>query len=57
MFYCYMNDENYEPIIHVLFDQKLWFTLQHILHVFPSRIVPPISLRVDHELWSTLHAL
>ena len=57
MFYCYMNDENYEPIIHVLFDQKLWFTLQHILHVFPHRIVPPISLQVDHEMWSTLHAL
>ena len=56
MFYCYMNDENYEPIIHVLFDQKLWFTLQHILHVFPF-IVLPISLWVDHELWSTLHAL
>ena len=43
MFYCYMNDENYEPIINELFDQKLWSTLQHILHVFP-RIVLPISL-------------
>ena len=56
MFYCYMNDENYEPIINVLFDQKLWSTLQHILHVLP-RIVLPISLKVDHDLWSTLHAL
>ena len=52
-----MNDENYEPIIHVLFDRKLWFTLHHILHVFPRRIVPPNSLWVDHELWTTLHAL
>ena len=34
----------------------LCFTLPHILHVFP-RIVLPISLRVDHELWSTLHAI
>ena len=43
MFYCYINDENYEPIINVLFDQKLWSTLQHILHVYPH-IVLPISL-------------
>ena len=58
MFYCYMNDENCEPIISVLFDQKcgLCFTLQHILHVF-LHIVLPISLRVDHELWTTLHAI
>ena len=38
-----MNDENYEQIINVLVDQKLWSTLHHILHVFP-RIVLPIFL-------------
>ena len=48
MFYCYMNDENYEPIINVLFDQKLWFTLQHILHVFPRIVLPICALPSMH---------
>ena len=58
MFYCYMNDEivNQSSLFCLIKKCGLCFTLQHILHVFP-RIVLPISLRVDHELWSTLHAI
>ena len=49
MFYCYMNDENYEPIIHVLFDQKLWFTLQQTMNCgLPSTHykVPRLFVRI-----------
>ena len=33
MFYCYMNDENCEPIISVLFDQKMWFMFYPPAHI------------------------
>ena len=58
MFNCYMNDEivKQSSLLCLIKKCGLCFTLQHILHVFP-RIVLPISLWVDHELWSSLHAI
>ena len=58
MFYCYMNDEivNQSSLFCLIKKCGLCFIFQHILHVFP-RIVLPIGLRVDHKLWSTLHAI
>ena len=59
MFYCYMNDEivNQSSLFCLIKKCDLCFIFQHILHVFPRIIVLPILLRVDHELWSTLHAI
>ena len=53
-----MNDEivNQSSLVFLIKIRGLCFTLQIILHVFP-RIVLLISLRVDPELWSTLHAI
>ena len=53
-----MNDEivNQSSLLCLIKKCGLSFTLLHILHVFP-RIVLPISLQVDHELWATLHAI
>ena len=80
MFYRYMNDKNCEPIIHVVFDQKIvvyppahitcvstycstyFFTGRPRIVVYPPRnirchVYLYSSLLVDHDLWSTLHAL
>ena len=58
MFYCYMNDKivSQSSLFCLIKKCGLCFTLQHTLPVFPC-IVLPISLRVDHELGSTLHTI